>query len=198
MIAQSITFGRAKPCARILAMIQAAILITACAPTSTATSGSPTLISTAAVSATPTSPPASSPTPRPNQAAATAPASQPATGETPIRVIIGETVLTGRLWDNAPAHDLIGQLPLTLTFSDFNALGKIANLPQKLSLEGVPAGDDPLPNEIGYYAPWGQLVFYYGDVGYFNGIVRLGQFDGNLDALVNQIGEFTVRIELAE
>jgi hypothetical protein len=188
----------AKPCTRNIAMILAAILITACAPKSKATSGSPTLISTAAVSGTPTSPPASSPTPPPSQAAATAPARQPASGETPIRVIFGNTVLTGRLWDNAPAHDLIAQLPLTLTFSDFNALEKIANLPLKLSLEGVPAGDDPLPNEIGYYAPWGNLVFYYGDVGYFNGIVRLGQFDGNLDAIVNQVGEFTVRIELAE
>ena len=46
------------------------------------------------------------------------PTSQPPTGETRIRVIIGDTVLTGRLWDNATARDLIAQLPLTLTFSD--------------------------------------------------------------------------------
>jgi len=124
-------------------------------------------------------------------------ANQSTAGETQIRVIIGDTVLTGRLWDNATARDLAAQLPLTLTFSDYNELEKIASLPQKLSTDAMPAGDDPLPGEIGYYAPWGNLVFYYGDVGYFNGIMRIGQFDGSLDAIANQTGEFTARIELA-
>ena len=73
------------------------------------------------------------------------PTSQPPTGETRIRVIIGDTVLTGRLWDNATARDLIAQLPLTLTFSDYGGQEKLAPLPQKLSLDGVPAGADPRP-----------------------------------------------------
>ncbi len=123
---------------------------------------------------------------------------QRATSETPIRVIIGNTVLTGRLWNNATARDLIAQLPLTLTFRDFNGVEKIAQLPRKLSMDGVPAGDDPLPRDIGYYAPSGDLVFYYGDVGYFNGIVRIGQFDGNMVAITSQTGDFTARIELVK
>ena len=126
------------------------------------------------------------------------PTSQPATSETQIRVIIGDIVLTGRLWDNATARDLIAQLPLTLTFSDFNGLEKIAPLPRKLSMDGVPAGDDPFPRDIGYYAPSGDVVFYYDDVGYFNGIVRIGQFDGNMAAISSQTGDFTARIELAK
>ena len=125
------------------------------------------------------------------------PTRQPAISETPIRVTIGDTVLTGRLWDNATARDLIAQLPLTLSFRDFNGVEKIALLPRKLSMDGVPAGDDPFPRDIGYYAPSGDLVFYYDDVGYFTGIVRLGQFDGSMDAIVSQIGNFTARIELA-
>ena len=125
------------------------------------------------------------------------PTSQPATSETRIQVIIGDTVLTGRLWDNATARDRIAQLPLTLRFRDFNAVEKIALLPRKLSMNGVPAGDDPFPCEIGYYAPSGDLVFYYDDVGYFTGIVRIGQFDGSMDAIVSQTGDFTARIERA-
>jgi hypothetical protein len=125
------------------------------------------------------------------------PTSQPATSETPIRVIIGNTVLTGRLWDNATARDLIAQLPLTLTFRDFNSVEKIGQLPLKLSMEGVPAGDNPFPRDIGYYAPSGDVVFYYDDVGYFSGIVRIGQFDGNMDAITSQTSDFTARIELA-
>jgi len=126
------------------------------------------------------------------------PTDQSATSETPIRVIIGNTVLTGRLWDNATARDLIAQLPLTLTFRDFNGVEKIGQLPRKLSMDDVPAGDDPFPRDIGYYAPSGDLVFYYDDVGYFNGIVRLGQFDGTMEAITSQTGDFTARIELAK
>jgi len=125
------------------------------------------------------------------------PTSQRATSETQIQVIIGDSVLTGRLWDNATARDLIAQLPLTLTIRDFNGVEKNGQLPRKLSMDGVPAGDDPFPREIGYYNPSGDLVFYYDDVDYFNGIVRLGQFDGSMDAIVSQTGDFTARIELA-
>jgi hypothetical protein len=112
-------------------------------------------------------------------------------------VIIGDAILTGRLWDNATARDLIAQLPLTLTFHDFNGVEKIAQLPRKLSMDGVPAGDDPFPLDIGYYNPSGDLVFYYDDVGYFIGIVRIGQFDGSMDAIMRQTRNFSARIERA-
>src|SRR4051812_20739040 len=39
----------------------------------------------------------------------------PADG-TPIRITFGDTELTGTLADNAIARDLVGQLPLTLSF----------------------------------------------------------------------------------
>ena len=126
------------------------------------------------------------------------PTSQLSTSETQIRVIIGDTVLTGQLWDNATSRNLIAQLPLILTFSDFNRQEKLASLPRQLSTEGLPPGNNAFPGDIGYYAPAGVLVFYYRDVGYFNGIVRIGQFDGNLDAITSQKGDFSVRIELAK
>jgi len=125
------------------------------------------------------------------------PTTEPA-AETRVRVIIGETVLAARLGDNATARDLLAQLPLTLSFSDFAGQEKLARLPGKLSTDGVPAGFAAHPRDIGYYAPDGVLVFYYRDVGYFNGIVRIGQFDDNLDALMQQAGDFAARIELAE
>ena len=125
------------------------------------------------------------------------PTHQPATSDTPIQVIIGNSVLTGRLWDNATARDLLALLPLTLTFRDFNGVEKLAPLPRTLSMDGVPAGDDPFPRDIGYYAPSGDVVFYYDDVGYFPGIVRIGQFDGSMEAIVRHTGAFTARIERA-
>lgn len=58
-------------------------------------------------------------------------------------------------------------------------MAKVAELSQPLTMDGVPAGDDPDINDIGYYAPAQNLVFYYGDVGYWNGIVRIGQLNDN-------------------
>lgn len=126
------------------------------------------------------------------------PTSQPTSSERSIRVIIGDTVLAGRLWDNATARDLIAQLPLIMTFSDYGRQEKLASLPRKLSTEGVPPGNSARPGDIGYYAPAGVLVFYYREVGYFNGIVRMGQFDGNMNAITRQTGDFTATIELTQ
>src|SRR5918998_6859132 len=110
---------------------------------------------------------------------------------TPIRITFGDTVLTALLYDNATARDLAAQLPLTLTFSDLNNVEKTAPLPRKLSLEDAPEGADPVVGDIGYWAPDGNLVFYYGDVGFWNGIVRIGEFDGEMDAIERQSDDFS-------
>jgi hypothetical protein len=117
--------------------------------------------------------------------------------ETPIKITIADAVITARLADNATAHDLAAQLPLTLTFKDFNHVEKIAKLPRPLSTEGVPAGADPDIGDIGYYAPSGDLVFYYGDVGYWNGIVCIGRFDTTMEPIEHQDDNFHVTIERA-
>ncbi len=117
---------------------------------------------------------------------------------TPIRMTFGDTSLTARLRDTATARDLVAQLPLTLTFRDFNEVEKIAPLPRELSLEGAPDGADPEIGELGYYAPQGVLVLYYGDVGPFDGIVRIGRFDGDVDAIEGRREDFEATIERAD
>jgi hypothetical protein len=84
-----------------------------------------------------------------------------------------------------------------LSFRDFNGVEKIAALPRRLTTAGVPAGADPDVNDIGYYAPSGDLVFYYGEVGYFDGIVRIGRFDSDIDLIQRQPDGFDVTIERA-
>ena len=142
-------------------------------------------------------------TPDPSPSPSPAPGDQdqdanPSEG-TPIRITFGDTVLTARLYDNATARDLAAQLPLTLTFRDHNNVEKTAPLPRELSLEGAPEGHDPAAGEIGYWAPGGDLVFYYdSDAPFFNGIVRIGEFDGEMDAIERQGGDFSVAIEHEE
>jgi hypothetical protein len=119
----------------------------------------------------------------------------PADG-TPIRITFGDTELTARLDDNATARDLAAQLPLTLTFRDHNNVEKTAPLPRELSLDGAPEGHDPAAGDIGYWAPGGDLVFYYDSgVPFFNGIVRIGEVDGEMDAIERQSEDLTVTIE---
>ena len=136
-----------------------------------------------------------------------APSPSPATGDqdagdsdrAPIRITFGDVELAARLDDNATAHDLAAQLPLTLTFRDHNNVEKTAPLPRELSLDGAPEGHDPAAGDIGYWAPDGDLVFYYdGEAPYFDGIVRIGRLDGDLEALERQSEDFSARIERAE
>lgn len=113
-----------------------------------------------------------------------------------IHIVIAGQRISAHLYDNPTARELAQRLPMTLTFRDFNRVEKIASLPEPLTTQGVPAGDDPEVADIGYYAPTQDLVLYYGDVGYWNGIVRVGQFDGNQLTLVqNQPDGFHVTIE---
>jgi hypothetical protein len=145
------------------------------------------------------SPGASTPDPSPRPSPASGDQDANSSEGTPIRITFGDTVLTARLHDNATARDLAAQLPLTLTFSDLNNVEKTAPLPRELSQEGAPEGHDPAAGDIGYWAPDADLVFYYdSDAPFFNGIVRIGEFDGEMDAIERQSDDFSVTIERAE
>jgi hypothetical protein len=113
-----------------------------------------------------------------------------------VRITVADQTITAQLADNPTAQDLTDQLPLTLTFRDFNRVEKVAELPRPLTMDGVPAGDDPDISDIGYYAPSRSLGFYYGDVGYWNGIVRIGRFtDRDIELIERQPDGFQVTIE---
>jgi hypothetical protein len=142
---------------------------------------------------------ASTPAPSPSPSPASGDQDAGASDGTPIRITFGGTELTARLHDNTTARDLAAQLPLTLTFRDHNNVEKTAPLPRELSLDGAPEGYDPAAGDIGYWAPDGDLVFYYdSDAPFFNGIVRVGEFDGDIVALERQSDDFSVTIERAE
>lgn len=136
---------------RLLAVLGATLALAACAP-------DPTPV-----------PEAASPAPAP-----TTVGDSGARGPVPVTLIIGDRRYAATLSDNPTARDLLTLVPLTLSFRDYNRVEKIAPLPRRLTVDGVPAGADPEVGDLGYYAPDGVLVLYYGEVGYFPGIVRLG------------------------
>ncbi len=121
-----------------------------------------------------------------------------AAGGTPIRITFGDTEFDARLLDTPTARDLAAQLPVTLRFRDHNNAEKTAPLPRELSLDDAPDGHDPVAGDIGYYAPGGDFVLYYDDdAPYFDGIVRIGEFDGDPATIQRLSEDASVTIERA-
>lgn len=115
----------------------------------------------------------------------------------PIRIIVGERVIEGQLSDSPAARALLARLPLTVEFSDYGGQEVLAKLPEPPPLDGMPTGDSAPAGTIGYYSPGQVLVLYYRDVGYFNGIVRLGQMTGDYSTLAAWSSPRTVTLEAA-
>jgi len=114
-----------------------------------------------------------------------------------IHVIVADETLSATLDDTPPGRDFAKLLPLQLKLEDFHATEKIADLPRALDTTQAPASYTPKPGDITYYAPWGNLAIFYKPFQSAQGLVRLGAFDGPIDALL-QDGATTVRIETAE
>ena len=109
-----------------------------------------------------------------------------------IEISIGDERFRAVLDESAAARDLIGQLPVTLNMRDHGGVEKTGRLPSALSLDGQPAGADPDVGDVGYYAPGNDLVLYYGDQAYYEGIVLLGHMEedaakriGDTDGAIN-------------
>jgi hypothetical protein len=114
----------------------------------------------------------------------------------PVRLGItaGDVELVATLRDTAAARDLLAQLPLTLSMRDHGRVEKTGSLPRALSLADEPAGADPDVADLGYYAPSNDLVLYYGDQSYYDGIVILGRLEGDVAALAQIDGRLDVQV----
>ena len=111
-----------------------------------------------------------------------------------IRMTMAGKIITASLEESDSARDFFAMLPLTLPLEDYAETEKIAYLPRKLTTQTAPEGIDPQVGDIAYYAPWGNLVFYYGGYRYSKGLIRLGHFDGGFEPLLMR-GEYPLRVE---
>ncbi|MEQ4209513.1 cyclophilin-like fold protein [Actinopolymorpha sp. B9G3] len=112
-----------------------------------------------------------------------------------IHITIRDQRFQATLDDSAAARDLAAQLPLTVEMTDHGSVEKTGPLPSPLSLEGQPAGADPDVGDVGYYAPGNDLVLYYGDQSYYNGIVVLGHMhDDAAERIADMDGPITATV----
>lgn len=113
-----------------------------------------------------------------------------------IRISFNDTPMTATLEDNPSARDFASMLPLArLSIDNYSNNEKISYLPRKLTEEGSGPFSNERPGDLCYYAPWGNLVFYYAGYRWSRGLIRLGRIDGGFDALLAR-GAFPLHIEL--
>ena len=100
-----------------------------------------------------------------------------------IKMTFDDQTMTATLYDNPAARDFFSMLPLDLKIEDYSSNEKIAYLPRKLNTAGTP-GSEPRNGDFSYYAPWGDIIFYYNaHGGYSDQIPRLGTYQATRDQL---------------
>lgn len=102
----------------------------------------------------------------------------------------GETA-TFELNESLAADALLTQLPLTIEVEDFGTNEKIFYPPEPLDTAGVPHAQGGA-GTLAYYAPWGNVVMFYGSYSPNDGLYELGQAVSGVDA----IGTFAGTIEV--
>lgn len=98
--------------------------------------------------------------------------------------------------DTPASRSLVAQLPVTVTFEDFNAIEKIARMPEALDTTGMAQGVDPDIADVTLYVPWNTFVFYYDDFGYDGSLVPMGHMESGMEMLAAQEGDFQVTMSL--
>lgn len=139
-------------------------------------------------------------TPPPPARASQPATTQPGQEETfmQIRLRIGTSETTARLYDNPTARDFALLLPVTLTIHDLGGREKAGTLPRQLAdgqgQSGYRAG------QLGYWAPSHDLAIYYREDGFripAPGIVMIGEIEGGLDAITAANAGTTLTITAA-
>jgi hypothetical protein len=155
------------------------------------------LILAACTSETPdTAPPASlTSTPAPADPPATSAAQPTRVQGTIVRFTAGDTSIDVTIAaDSAATRDFLSMLPLTLSFEEFSGQEKISYLHRKLDTAGA-AGHLPTNRDLIYFAPWGNLGFYYNAEGAQRSdqVIHIGTYNASRDQLERlEAGDVTV------
>ena len=94
--------------------------------------------------------------------------------------------------DSPAAASLAAQLPLTLEVEDYSTNEKIFYPPQELDTSDTPAAEGGA-GTLAYYAPWGDVVMFYGDYSANSSLYELGEAVSGAD----QISRMSWSIEVA-
>jgi hypothetical protein len=111
-----------------------------------------------------------------------------------LEIRAGGVRLVATLRDTVAACDLRAQLPARLRMRDHGGVEKTGPLERALDITDEPDGAEPDVADLGYYVPGQDLVLYYRNQSYFDGIVLLGRLEGDLAALAELEGDIDVQV----
>ena len=95
--------------------------------------------------------------------------------------------------NNSPAaRDLYAQLPLSISVENYSNNEKIFYPPEKLNTTDTPQAD-ARAGTLAYYAPWGDVVMFYGSFGSAAGLYELGHAISGSEYIRGMSG--TIQIE---
>ena len=95
--------------------------------------------------------------------------------------------------NNSPAaKELYAQLPLIITVENYSNNEKIFYPPKKLNTTDTPQADAQA-GTLAYYAPWGDVVMFYGSFGSAAGLYELGHAISGSEYIQRMSG--TIQIE---
>ena len=110
-----------------------------------------------------------------------------------IRLRIGDTETTGRLYDNPTARDFASLLPVTIPTHDLGGREIAGTLPRALADgEGQSTYG---AGQLGYWAPSRDLAIYYHEDGFripSPGIVMIGEVETELDRSIADATTVTI------
>lgn len=93
---------------------------------------------------------------------------------------------------NARPHALLAQLPLALEVEDFSDNEKVFYPPEKLDVTDAPLAETGAAGTLAYYAPWGDVVMFYGSFSPNGALYELGRAVDGADAVAGLSGEIEI------
>lgn len=96
-----------------------------------------------------------------------------------------------RLNDSPAANALYEQLPLTIPVEDYSHNEKIFYPPNELNTNDTPLAKGS-SGTLAYYAPWGDVVLFYGAFDGAGGLYELGEAVSGADRIESLSGEIQI------
>jgi len=110
--------------------------------------------------------------------------------EMKISVKSGNIEIIYKLNDSKAAKDLYAQLPLTIAVEPFSN-NEIIFYPEKLDTSDAPLADGGA-GSLAYYAPWGDVVLFYGSFNRNSSLFELGKIISGVENINKLSGTVTI------
>ena len=104
----------------------------------------------------------------------------------------GTTILFA-LNDSQAAKDLVARLPMSIAVENFSNNEKIFYPSSELDVNGAPLAEGGA-GTLAYYAPWGDVVMFYGNFNSNGSLYALGEAVSGTETIANLSGTIEIRV----